>query len=68
MWVLNLIGLVHLVTFLFVNIYTIWLLPWGYEIKTLAIESSVIAVGIFFLEILEFNAYRKHQPKYMNVH
>ncbi len=53
--------------FLFVNAYTIWLLPWGYEIKTLAIESSVLAVIIFFLEVFEFNAYRKHQPTYLNV-
>jgi hypothetical protein len=56
-----------LAAFLFVNAYTIWLLPWGYEIKTLAIESSVLAVIIFFLEVFEFNAYRKHQPTYLNV-
>lgn len=68
MWILNLIGLIHLSAMLIVNAYTIWLLPWGYEIKTLAIESSALAVAIFFLEVYEFNFYRRHQPNYMGVH
>jgi hypothetical protein len=45
---------VHFGVVLIANIYTMWLLRWGYEFKTLAIESSILGVIIFFLEVYEF--------------
>lgn len=60
MFILNMVGLIHTAPIILVNIYTIWLLKWGYEIKTLAIENMLMAVVIFFLELYEFILYRKY--------
>ena len=43
---------------LIANVYTIWLLRWGYELVTLAISSIIMTLGIFGLEVAEFVLYR----------
>lgn len=52
---------------LIANVYTIWLLRWGYEIVTLSISSIILAVVIFGLEIYEFVLYRNEEPDFMGV-
>jgi hypothetical protein len=42
---------------LIANVYTIWLLRWGYEIVTLAISSIIMALVIFALEVYEYVLY-----------
>ena len=49
------------------NIYTIWLLRWGYEIVTLAISSIIMNLVILGLEITEFVLYRDQEPVFMGV-
>ena len=50
-----------------VNIYTIWLLRWGYEIVTLSYEAITLALLILGLEIYEFILYKNHEPEYLGV-
>ena len=52
---------------LMANVYTIWLLRWGYEIVTLSISSIIMAVVIFGLEVYEFVLYRAEEPEFMGV-
>ena len=56
------LGLLQACPILLVNIYTIWLLRWGYEIKTLAIESIILCLAILGLEIYEFLLHKRKQP------
>ena len=62
------VGLVPSAATLIVNVYTIWLLKWGYEIKTLAFESITLCLVITGLEIYEYVKARGTQPKYMAAH
>ena len=50
-----------------IDVYTIWQLNWGYEIKTLSIENLVLAVVIAGLEIYEFVLYKNQQPNFMGI-
>ena len=52
---------------LIANVYTIWLLRWGYELVTLAISSIIMTLGIFGLEVAEFVLYRNQEPSLMGV-
>jgi len=52
---------------LIANVYTIWLLRWGYEIVTLSISSIVMNLVIFGLEVYEFILYRDKEPLFMGV-
>ena len=47
-------GLLQTGPILIANVYTIWLLRWGYEIVTLAISSIIMALVIFALEVYEY--------------
>ena len=67
MFILNMIGLVQSGPALFVNVYTIWLLKWRYEIWILSIECILIGFSIFFLEVYEFVLYKRKQPSYLGV-
>ena len=49
------------------NVYTIWLLRWGYEIVTLAISSIILALVIFALEVYEFLLHKRVEPAYLGV-
>lgn len=61
-------GILPSAAILIVNAYTIWLLNWGYEIKTMAFESIALSLTIFSLEVFEFVRYRNSEPKYMAAH
>lgn len=61
------LSLLQVFPILLVNIYTIWLLRWGYEIKTLAIESIVLCFVILALEIYEFVLHKQNEPQFMHV-
>lgn len=52
---------------LIANVYTIWLLRWGYEIVTLAISSIIMTLLICGLEIAEFVLYRDQEPAFLAV-
>ena len=54
MFIFSMLGLIQACPIMLVNIYTIWLLRWGYEIKTLSMESIALCIGILALEIYEF--------------
>lgn len=51
-------SLVQTGTILIANVYTIWLLRWGYEIVTLSISSIILGIIVFFLEVYEFVLYK----------
>jgi len=52
------IGLLQVIPVCLIDVYTIWQLNWGYEIKTLSIENLALAVVIVILEIYEFVLYK----------
>ena len=49
------------------NVYTIWLLRWGYEIVTLSISSLILGLAIFILEVYEFMLHKRQEPEYLGV-
>lgn len=49
------------------DVYTIWLLRWGYELVTLAISSMTLAIAIFVLEIYEFILCKREEPEFLGV-
>lgn len=61
------IGLVQVGFILFTCVEVIYLLPWGYELVTMSIETCVLGVLIFVLEVYEFILYRRLEPKYLDV-
>ena len=61
------VGLVQTGTILMANVYTIWLLRWGYEIVTLAISSMILGLVIFALEVYEFILHKRIEPEYLGV-
>ena len=67
LFILTMCSLLQMGSIVLANVYTIWLLRWGYEIVTLAIESIVMALLIFSLEIYEFVLYRRQEPEYLSV-
>ena len=67
MFVLTMISLLQMAPIALVNIYTIWLLRWGYQIVTLSIEAIVLALVILALEIYEFVLHKSAEPEYMGV-
>lgn len=36
------------------DIYSLWFIPWGYQIMVMSIDNMVLALVIFILEIVEF--------------
>ena len=53
---------------LYVSVYTIWLIPiFGYEIRTLSIESIAISLTIAALEIYEYIYYLSQEKKYPKI-
>lgn len=62
------VGIIPTFAILFANIQTVWLLRWGYELKSLSIEMSILAIAVFAIEMVEFQNYRDQQPKFMAVH
>ena len=67
MFIFTMINLVQTGTVLMANVYTIWLLRWGYEIVTLAISSMILGLVIFLLEVYEFILHRRAEPEYLGV-
>ena len=67
MFIFTMLSLLQAGPITLVNIYSIWMLRWGYELKTLAIESFILTVAIFALEIYEFVLYKNLEPKYLGV-
>lgn len=67
MFVLTMASLISTGPILIANVYTIWLLRWGYEIVTLAISSIIMAMVIFALEIYEYILYKRHEPEFLGV-
>ena len=61
------VSLIQTAPIFMVNVYTIWLLRWGYEIVTLSIEAIVLALIILGLEIYEFILHKQQEPEYMGV-
>ena len=66
-FVLTMASLLSTGPILIANVYTIWLLRWGYEIVTLAISSIVMAIVIFALELYEYILYRRQEPAFLGV-
>ena len=66
-FVVTMASIVHTAIIVIANVYTIWLLRWGYEIVTLAISSITMAVIIFALEIYEFVLFKRQEPEFMGV-
>ena len=66
-FVVTMASIVHTAIIVIANVYTIWLLRWGYEIVTLAISSITMAVIIFALEIYEFVLLKRQEPEFMGV-
>jgi hypothetical protein len=50
----SMVSLIQTAPIFMVNVYTIWLLRWGYEIVTLSIEAIILALVILGLEIYEY--------------
>jgi len=50
-----------------VNVYSWFFFEWGYELKTLAIENTILGLVIFVLEIYEFVLYRSLEPAFLGV-
>lgn len=67
MFCLTMCSLVPTGIILMANVYTIWLLRWGYEIVTLAISSIILALVIFALEVYEFLLHKRVEPAYLGV-
>ena len=67
-WLLSMVGVIPVFAILIADIYTIWNLRWGYEIKALAVESIILSIVIFGLESYEYIRYRNQQPKYLAPH
>ena len=67
MFILTMCNLVQTGTILMANVYTIWLLRWGYEIVTLAISSMILGLVIFALEVYEFIVHRRQEPEFLTV-
>lgn len=61
------LGLIQACPIVLVNIYTIWLLRWGYEIKTLSMESIVLCIVILALEVYEFILHKQKEPEFLKV-
>ena len=61
------LGLVQACPIILVNIYTIWLLRWGYEIKTLSMESILLCIVILALEVYEFILHKQKEPELLKV-
>ena len=61
------LGLIQACPIVLVNIYTIWLLRWGYEIKTLSMESIVLCIVILALEVYEFILHKQKEPEFIKV-
>ena len=61
------LGLVQACPIVLVNIYTIWLLRWGYEIKTLSMESILLCIVILALEVYEFILHKQKEPELLKV-
>ena len=59
LFILSMLSLLQACPIFLVNIYTIWLLRWGYEIKTLSIESIILCFAILGLEIYEFVLHKR---------
>jgi hypothetical protein len=62
------VGIIPVFAILIANIFTIWNIRWGYEIKSLAVESIILCIVIFALETYEYRLHRKQQPKYLAPH
>ena len=67
MFIFSMLGLIQACPIMLVNIYTIWLLRWGYEIKTLSMESIALCIGILALEIYEFILHKQREPELLKV-
>lgn len=66
-FIFSMLGLLQVGPITLVNAYSIWMLRWGYELKTLAIESVILSITILVLEIYEFVLYQNMEPKYLGV-
>ena len=67
MFIFSMLGLIQACPIVLVNIYTIWLLRWGYEIKTLSMESIVLCIVILALEVYEFILHKQKEPEFLKV-
>jgi len=67
LFIVSMIGLLQVIPVCMMDVYTIWQLNWGYEIKTLSIENLILAIVITGLEIYEFVLYKNQQPNYMGI-
>lgn len=67
LFIISMANSVQLIAVLFANFNTIVTVSWGYEILTLSIESSILGVAIFVLEIIEYVRYKIMEPKLMPV-
>ena len=61
------ISMIQACPIMMVNIYTIWLIRWGYELKTLSMESIVLCLVILALEIYEFILHKQREPELLKV-
>lgn len=52
-----------MIPLIIVDIYTLMFIPWGYEIMVLSIDSLIMSLVIFALEIVEFTLYKKKQSE-----
>ena len=60
--------IINVLPLLYVSVYTIWLIPvFGYEIRTLSIETLVISLTIAALEIYEFIFYLSLEKKHPRI-
>ena len=66
-FILTMCNLVQTGTVLMANVYTIWLLRWGYEIVTLSISSLTLGLAIFIMEVYEFILHKREEPEYLGV-
>ena len=67
MFVFSMISMIQACPIMMVNIYTIWLIRWGYELKTLSMESIILCIVILALEIYEFILHKQREPTLLKV-
>lgn len=69
LFVTTIVGvIINVCPLLYVSVYTIWLIPvFGYEIRTLSIETLVISLTILALEVYEYIFYLGLEPKHPRI-
>mmetsp|Transcript_8759 Transcript_8759/g.8065 ORF Transcript_8759/g.8065 Transcript_8759/m.8065 type:complete len:352 (+) Transcript_8759:902-1957(+) len=52
-------ALFQVIPVIFIDLYTLMVIPWGYQIMMSSVDNIVLAVAIFILEIIEFKLHKQ---------